>query len=81
MRYVQSKLVFRLLSSVPDSCINKLNEQFSDMMVPNGRMYLSDPLQEESDESEIAHLPRLVMDFNCKDFGRLRNLIDEINKC
>jgi uncharacterized protein (TIGR00730 family) len=81
MRYVGSKLVIRLLSAVPDSCIHELNKQFSDMMVPNGRMYLSDPLPQESDESEIAHLPRLVMDFNLKDFGRLRNLIDEINRC
>jgi uncharacterized protein (TIGR00730 family) len=81
MRYVDSRLVIRLQSAVSDSCVNKLNEQFSDIMVPNGRIYLSDPLPEESDESEIAHLPRLVMDFNLKDFGRLRNLIDEINKC
>jgi hypothetical protein len=81
MRYVDRKLVIRLLSPVPDSCVQELNEQFSDMILPNGRIYLSDPLPQESDDSEIAHLPRLVMDFNLQDFGRLRNLIDEINKC
>lgn len=81
MRYVNSKLVIRLLSEIADACISDLNKRFSDMMVPNGRMHLSGPLPQESDESEIAHLPRLVVDFNLQDFGRLRNLIDEINKC
>jgi hypothetical protein len=28
---------------------------------------------------EISHLPRLVVDFNRQDFGRLRILIDAIN--
>jgi uncharacterized protein (TIGR00730 family) len=81
MRYVDRKLVIRLLSPVPDSCVQELNEQFSDMIIPNGRIYLSDPLPQEADDSEIAHLPRIVMDFNLQDFGRLRNLIDAINKC
>lgn len=81
MRYVNRKLVIRLLSAIPDSCIPELKERFSDIIVPNGRMYLSGPLPQESDESEIADLPRLVVDFNLQDFGRLRNLIDGINKC
>lgn len=81
MRYVNSKLVIRLLSPVPDSSILELKEKFADMIIPNGKMYLSGPLPQEADESEIDHLPRLVVDFNLQDFGRLRNLIDEINKC
>jgi hypothetical protein len=43
-------------------------------------MELSGQLHAEQDEPELAHLPRLVLDFNRKDFGRLRNLIDEINR-
>jgi hypothetical protein len=42
-------------------------------------MYLSGPLPEEADEPEIADLPRLVLNFNRKDFGKLRKLIDAIN--
>ena len=33
----------------------------------------------EADEPEFAHLPRLIVDFNRKDFSRLRKLIDAIN--
>jgi hypothetical protein len=29
----------------------------------------------------LAHLPRLVVDFNKRDFGRLRQLVDAINDC
>jgi uncharacterized protein (TIGR00730 family) len=81
MRYVNSKLVIRLLSSLSAPCVTKLNETFSDILRDGGKIYLSDPLPEEKDEPEIAHLPRLVVDFNLLDFGRLRNLINEINKC
>jgi hypothetical protein len=35
--------------------------------------------RKESDEPELAQLPRLVVDFNKKDFARLRQLIDAIN--
>jgi len=42
-------------------------------------MLLSPALSEESDEPGIGDLQRLVVDFNRKDFGRLRKLIDEVN--
>ena len=47
--------------------------------MPQGEIRLSDPLPAEADEPEIAHLSRLVIDFNRQDFGRLRKLIDVIN--
>jgi hypothetical protein len=37
------------------------------------------PLPEEANETSIAHLPRLVFQFNRKDHGKLRQLIDELN--
>jgi hypothetical protein len=41
---------------------------------------LSDALAEERDEPELARLPRLVFEFNRRSFGRLRQLIDLINR-
>ena len=79
LRFVNKTLVIRLLSEIDTSYIQKLKKQFSDILIPNGKMYLSEHLIEESNEKEIAHLPRLIVDFNCKDYGRLRCLIDEIN--
>jgi uncharacterized protein (TIGR00730 family) len=81
LRYVNEKLVFRLVSKIDPEYIEGLNSKFTDLLHPGGRIYLSSPLPEEADEPELIHLPRLIMDFNCRDFGMLRILVDEINKC
>jgi hypothetical protein len=36
-------------------------------------------LPDESSEPELAELPRLVMHFNRRNLGRLRQLIDSVN--
>ncbi len=79
LRYVNKTLVIRLLPGIDAQYIEKLMKQFSDILIPGGKMYLSERLPEEANETELAHLPRLIVDFNCRDYGRLRCLIDEIN--
>jgi len=79
MRFVNGHLVFRLTSVLAPNHIEKLKEKFQDILMPGGNIVLSGPLPEEKDESEIAQLPRLVVDFNRQDFGRLRNMIDALN--
>ena len=59
--------------------IEELRVCFSDTLRPQGEIYLSGPLPEEIDEPEIEYLPRLILDFKRKDFGRLREIIDVIN--
>jgi hypothetical protein len=71
--------VIRLTSAIDPQAVKKLKEKYSKILVPKGDIYLSGPLPEESDEPEIAHLPRLILDFNRKNFVRLRCLIDDIN--
>ena len=79
LRYVEGQLAIRLNSTLDGQKVKDLKESFSDILTPKGDLHLSGPLPIEKDEPEIAHLPRLVVDFNKKDFGRLKNLIDEIN--
>ncbi|GAB4269185.1 MAG: TIGR00730 family Rossman fold protein [Deferrisomatales bacterium] len=79
LRYVGEKLVLRLTSPVDEGAVRRLAKQFAHMLTPDGTMRLSGPLSDEADEPEIAHLPRLVVDFIRDDFGSLRRLIDEIN--
>jgi len=81
LRYVGEQLVIRLTSSIDPPKVNELKSRFSDILTPSGGLSLSDPLPIEADEPEIAHLPRLILDFNRKNFGRLRDLIDAINAC
>jgi len=79
MRYVDKKLVIRLTSTLDPQSVKELKDRFSKILTPKGDMYLSGPLPAEADEPEIAHLPRLVLDFNRRNFVRLRSLIDAIN--
>jgi uncharacterized protein (TIGR00730 family) len=79
MRYVDKKLVIRLTSALDLQAVKELKERFFRILLPGGDIYLSEPLPAETDEPEIAHLPRLVLDFNRRNFVRLRTLIDAIN--
>ena len=80
LRYVGNQLLIRLKSEINEGVIKELKHNFSDILNSNGDICLSGPLPEEIDESDIHHLPRLVVDFNRLDFGRLRDLIDAINR-
>ena len=53
--------------------LNLMHPRFA---AAHGRAYMP----AEADEHEITHLPRLIMDFNRTNYGRLRQLIDAINR-
>jgi uncharacterized protein (TIGR00730 family) len=80
LRYVNGKLIMRLTSAPSPEKIRELNQGFADILVPNGTIKKSGPRDCERDEPEIIHLPRLAVDFNRRDFGRLHQLIDCLNK-
>jgi hypothetical protein len=79
LRYVEGQLVIRLTSSLDAESIRTLREDFSDILVPGGDIFSSVPLLAEADEPELVRLPRLILDFDRKNFGRLRSLINAIN--
>jgi hypothetical protein len=79
LRYVDGQLVIRLTSALAPSQAEELKRSFADVLTPGGNIQPSTALSQEADETDIAHLPRLLVDFNRKDFGRLRSLIDAIN--
>ena len=45
-----------------------------------GEFVVSGPLAEEKDEPDLADFPRLVFRFNRRSLGRLRQLIDALNR-
>ena len=77
-RYVRDRLIIRLQHPVSDEVLEKLNANFGDILV-KGSIVRSSVLPEESNEPELAHLSRLALYFNRKNFGRLRQLIDATN--
>ncbi|MGV2831025.1 LOG family protein [Myxosarcina sp. GI1(2024)] len=77
-RYVGKQFVIRLNSELSDATVERLNEEFSDILV-KGKIVKSAALPEER-EDETADLPRLVFHFNQRNLGRLYQLITVINQ-
>jgi hypothetical protein len=79
MRFVSDRLVLRLGTPLDPLEIERLQASFVDLLTPGGQIVASAALPEEADEPGLLEMPRLLVDFNRKDFGRLRLLIDAIN--
>jgi len=78
-RYVNNRLVFRLRRPLTPEELATLNADFSGIL-SKGVFSQEEALPEENDEHELAHMPRLVFNFNNRSFGRLRLLIDHLNR-
>lgn len=78
-RWVGDQLVLRVVQPLPQAKIARLNEEFSDVL-RRGSIVQRDALPQESNEPEIAALPRLVFTPHRRSFGRYRQLIDAINR-
>lgn len=74
-RYVKDILVIRLLSPITPGQVKTLSQEFA-ALIKEGEMYLTEPLEEETDHLE---LPRLAFEHNHQHFGLLRKLIDRLN--
>ncbi len=78
-RFVGDRFVIRLNAALPLPLLERLNQEFTDIL-QGGMFEFGQALPEEHSEPEIAHLPRLVFRFNRMRFGRLRMMIDLINR-
>ncbi|MEX2173735.1 MAG: TIGR00730 family Rossman fold protein [Pirellulaceae bacterium] len=79
MRYVKQQLVLRLNEPLSQALVEAINERFVDMLQA-GQFEQRDALPLEHDDPELLDKPRLVFHFNRRNFGRLRQLIDAINR-
>ena len=79
MRYVRNRLVLRLTQQPSPELIEGINERFGDILI-DGQFEMSEALREERAEPQLIALPRLVFHFNRRNLGRLRQLIDCLNR-
>ncbi len=79
MRYVRDQLILRLNREPSDELVDRLNTEFADILV-SGKIVKSAVHRLETDDEHLKSLPRLMMHFNRRNFGRLRQMIDLINK-
>jgi len=79
MRYVGEHLVFRLQKPLAEVLLARLRVEFADVLA-GGTIEQVTALPAEMNETALAHLPRLRFKFDRKSLGRLREMIDEINR-
>ena len=79
MRYSGRGLVIRIREPLAPDALAALNRDFRDLLA-EGTISQGSALPEEADEPEIADLPRIVFRFDSGKQGRLRQLIDQLNR-
>ena len=78
IRYVRDELVIRIKKAPNAEQLEFIKKNFHDINM-SGDFTVSAALKAESDETALADLPRLVFNFNRRDAGRLRELINYLN--
>jgi uncharacterized protein (TIGR00730 family) len=79
MRYVKNNLVLRLKQPLSAELLEELNYHFADVL-SGGTIEQVTALKDERDEPLLADLARLTFRFNRRSLGRLRMMIDAINR-
>jgi uncharacterized protein (TIGR00730 family) len=77
-RYVAGKLVIRLKIDISDAELDQLNVNFSGILV-KGKIERTQALPQEG-QDETSTLPRLILNFNQRDLGKLYEMIATINR-
>jgi uncharacterized protein (TIGR00730 family) len=75
-RYVKERLVIRLKEALPNEALAHIRGEFADVL-DGGTIEQCRALPEEN--GELADLPRLMLQFNRRSLGRLRQMLDYIN--
>jgi hypothetical protein len=80
MRQVGRHTVFRLNRPANDGLLGALGDEFRDILDGEPLRQVPHALPQELDDPDIRDLPRLLVPFNNRDMGRLRQLIDRLNQ-
>jgi uncharacterized protein (TIGR00730 family) len=78
VRFTRDEMIMRLQKAPTPEQLDHINTRFADLLV-SGTFRVTDALPIERDEPSLSALPRLVFNFNRRDHGRLRTLIDYLN--
>jgi uncharacterized protein (TIGR00730 family) len=79
MRFVKDELVLRLTRRLSEPLLERIRTEFADI-VKGGTFVQSGALPAETGDAHLAELPRLRFRFDRHHLGRLRMLIDTINR-
>ena len=77
-RFVKDLFVIRLKHAPSQTAIEAMNEDFSDINM-GAPIKIIEPTPEEREDNDHLGLARIAFEFNRRDYGRLRQLIDVLN--
>lgn len=79
MRFVGKKLVMRLNRELNQGHCATLISEFGEILSAEGTIVPGTAFPEEDDEPDLKDLPRLILDFNLRNYGLLGAMIRRIN--
>jgi uncharacterized protein (TIGR00730 family) len=77
-RYVKGILVLRLNEAPAPEVIERLNDEYADIVV-DGRIEAIEPTEAEVADDDALDAARVALHFDRRSFGRLRAMIDDLN--
>ena len=77
-RFVKDLFIVRLKKAPGASALAALNEDFADIII-EGKIAVIKPTPEEIADRDELELARIAFNFNRRDYGRLRQMIDVLN--
>ena len=77
-RFVRDLFVIRLKNAPSASALAAMNEDFADIIM-DGAIQIIPPTPEETEGKDHLDLERIAFNFNRRDYGRLRQLVDVLN--
>ena len=78
-RFVDGTLVLRLQRLPDERALAALSDEFADILRSSALRPVP-PSDAEVEEDDHVELPRVALDFNARSHGRLRHLIDALNR-
>ncbi len=79
LRYFKNVTVIRLNKPLDEKVLKDINSKFKNILT-GGKIERSSPLPEELETNDFTELPRIIMNFNKRNFGHLCEMINYINK-
>lgn len=77
-RFVRDQFIVRMKHAPSASALTALNEDFADIVL-DGKIEIVKPTPEEIEDNDRLDLARIAFNFNRRDYGRLRQMIDALN--
>ena len=77
-RFIKDLFVIRMKNAPSASALAALNEDFADIVM-EGKIEILQPTPDEVEDKDRLDLARIGFNFNRRDYGRVRQLIDVLN--